>query len=170
VKSSKKSSPSPRRDAPRAKLATPARQRPKVSFKVEPALYKQLLEAAEANRMSVSAEAERRLEKSYGPNFDSQSDEAWGSYVIGAFNMGGQLAAGRDRPRKEWIKDPVICEQAAALAIQALLSWLPKPLCDLRDAAGNPIRVLGARITMSTNPADEGKLTFTTPEENKDEG
>ena len=72
-----------------------------------------------------------------------------------------------DRPIEEWVKDrEVAFDRAVALAVEALLSWRPKPL---QDAAGNPIKVLGVNTTVSFNPADGGKLTLTTPK-NESEG
>jgi hypothetical protein len=162
-----KSRPPLRKDAPRAKLATPAHERPKLYVRLEPATYQRIVEAAEANHISVTAEAERRLEKSLEPNFASQSLEAFGAHVMAAFRMGGQLVA-QDRPFNEWVKDPTAYERAVALALEALMSWHPNPL-RFRDAAGNPIKVRGVTTTVSTNPADAGKLHFITPDENKSE-
>lgn len=160
MKDSRKNRPPLRKDAPRAKLATPAHERPKVYVRLEPATYQKIVEAANANRISVTAEAERRLEKSFEPHFATHSLEAFGSLVMSAFRMGGQLVA-QDRPYEEWIKDDLAAfDRGAALAVEALLSWRPKPL---RDAAGKPIKVLGVSTTVSFNPADEGKL-FITPE------
>jgi hypothetical protein len=144
-------------------------ERKMIGTRVAPEVYEQLAAAARNNRLTLSEEVARRLEKSLEPTPASSFDQAYGSLVIGAFNMGGRLAAGPERPREEWIKDPAVCERAAGLAIQALLSWLPKPLCDLHDTAGNPIRILSARIGLSANPADAGKLHFITPDENKSE-
>ena len=160
LKNSKSSRPSPRKDASRAKLTTPARERPKVSVQLEPTIYKNLLDAAEANRISVTAEAERRLEKSFEPRFATYSLESYGAHVMAAFRMGGQMAA-PDRPYEEWIKDEAAFDRAVALAVEALLSWRPKPL---RDAAGSPIKVHSVHTTVSFNPADAGKLHFITAE------
>src|SRR4029077_2163837 len=99
-----KSRPTLRKDAPRAKLATPAHERPKLYVRLEPATYQRIVEAAEDNHISVPAEAERRLEKSLEPTFASQSLEAFGAYVMASFRMGGQLVA-QDRPFNEWVKD-----------------------------------------------------------------
>jgi hypothetical protein len=168
MKDSTKGRPSSHK-AHRARGVTPARQRPTIAVRLEPTSYEKIVALADAAHISVTAQTERMLEKALEPNFAGYSLEAYGAHVMAAFRMGGQLAAGRDRPYEDWIKDPAVCEPAAALAIRALLSWLPKPLCDLRDAAGNPIGVLGARIALSANPADAGKLHFITPDENKNE-
>jgi hypothetical protein len=161
----KKDSKKSARRAPGRPASLEPVERTMVATRLDPGIYRQLVAAAEANRNSLSAEAERRIEKSFGPTQVSSFYESYGALVMTAFDMGGRLAAGPERPLEEWIKDPAICERAVSLAIQALLSWLPKPLCDLHDAAGNPIKVLSARTTLSANPADEGRLVFTTPDE-----
>ena len=136
-------------------------ERRMIGTRVMPEVYDQLAAAARDHRMTLSEEVARRLEKSFEPNFASQSLEAFGSHVMTAFRMGGQLVA-QDRPFNEWVKDPVAYERAVALAIEALMSWRPNPF-RFRDAAGNPIKVLGVSTTVSANPADAGKLRFHHP-------
>jgi len=117
--------PSPRKTG-RYRIGTPARERVTVSTKLEQAIYLKLTEAASANRQSISTEVERRLEQSLEPRFANYSLEAFGAHVMAAFRSGGQMAA-QDRPYEEWIKDPAAFDRATAHAIEALLSWHPKP-------------------------------------------
>ena len=51
----------------------PPGDRPSIHVRVEPAVYQKLLAAAEADRMSVSAVAERQLEKSLEPVWEEAS-------------------------------------------------------------------------------------------------
>ena len=156
---SKNIRPTPRRDAPRAKLATPARERPKVSVRLEPGTYENLLKAAEAARVSVTAEAERRLEKSFEPDPEDPTNilRDFARHIMRAFEIGGWS----DTPSltaEEWLKDPQCYHGGMVHAFEAMLTRHPDPRFETLLRLLHAIRSRLEEHLLAVNPNEERHL------------
>ena len=111
----------------------PPGDRPSIHVRVEPAVYQKLLAAAEADRMSVSAVAERQLEKSLEPVWEEASVTSVTSEVahvleplMTAFEAGLRFG-NPDRPIAELLKDGFAFDRGILRAFETLLGAHPEP-------------------------------------------
>jgi hypothetical protein len=129
----KKVRPSLRRDAPRAKLTTPARDRPKVSVRLEPQTYQRLLDSAEANRVSITAQAERWIEQASAPAVWEEASVTEMSEVAPVIDPlkapfeAGVRFGNPDRPVMELLRDGYAFDRGFIRAFEALLGAHPEP-------------------------------------------
>ena len=124
MKATKKSKPETR-----GRPAKFVEKRPTIGARLQPAIYQQVIEAAEANRCSISMEIERRIEKSFTQNLPLSPDHELHDLavrVLAAFEAGGRLE-NPGRPVKEWIADPLSYDRAVIAAFEALMAGHPNP-------------------------------------------
>lgn len=123
MKATKKSKPETR-----GRPAKFVEKRPTIGARLQPAIYQQVIEAAAANRCSISMEIERRIEKSFERNPLSPDDELHdlAVRVIAAFEAGGRLE-NPQAPVGQWINDPLHYDRAVIAAFEALMARHPNP-------------------------------------------
>ena len=98
-----------------------------VGTRLSPELYQMLVEAAATNGRSISAEMEKRIEKSFGSSVHSNRElRDLARHVIAAFEAGGRLED-PEAPVERWIKDPLQYNRAVIRAFEALLDKHPQP-------------------------------------------
>ena len=150
-------------------MPTPARQRPTIAVRLEPTSYEKIVALADAAHISVTAQTERMLEKALEPNFAGSSARS----IRGARDGGvsdGRSAGRRARsPVSRTDQRPGSLRTRGGPRHSGAVVLASEALCDLRDAAATRSGCCGARIALSANPADAGKLHFITPDENKNE-
>jgi hypothetical protein len=118
-------------------------ERQVIGARVPLGLYQHLVDAAAANRNTISTEIERRLALSFAPNAATPSDElhAFEKDVMTAFKAAGRRQSrnteafekgGRQELSPDvWMKDPVVFTEAAARAFETIVVWHPKVLFGL---------------------------------------
>ena len=118
--------------------STPAKSKPMIATRVEPALYEQIAEAAAKNHCSVSSEAEKRLKQSFDtllvlPDDDLQdfTRDLMLSFKAGGLRMsqslGMKAVSEAGPPACEWLTDPLSYTEAASRALEAIADYHPKP-------------------------------------------
>ena len=115
--------------AKKSKPETPKRGRPAkfgerqiVGARLAPETYQQLVAAAAVNHTSISAEIERRIEKSFEDN-PAKPDNDLMHRVMEAFG-----ARWIDiRPAEEWMKDPTAYSNGVIRAFEVMLAHHPEP-------------------------------------------
>jgi hypothetical protein len=87
------------------------------------------IDAAAANRKSISTEIERRIEKSFEDRMNPDGElHDLAVRVITAFEAGGRLED-PERPVKQWIDEPLNCNRSMLGAFEALMARHPDPRC-----------------------------------------
>jgi hypothetical protein len=109
----------------------PPGDRPSIHVRVEPAVYQKLVATAEADRMSVSAVAERQLEKSLESVWEEASVTELVSHPLGppmsaAFEAGLRFG-NPEQPITELLKDGLAFDRGIIRVVGALLDAHPEP-------------------------------------------
>jgi hypothetical protein len=109
----------------------PPGDRPSVHVRVEPAVYQKLVAAAETNRMSVSAVAERQLEKSLEAVWEDASVTYEGAHALdqpmsAAFEAGLRFG-NPEQPIAELLRDGAAFDRGIIRVVGALLDAHPEP-------------------------------------------
>jgi hypothetical protein len=129
MKTTKKSRPSAKRKPGRpVNPATVERQ--VIGARLHPDIYKKLVDAAAANRNSISIEVERRIEHSFEPNATNPDSElhALAVHIVTAFEAGARLAiTNREQPPKDWLKDSEAFNRGVIRAVEAMMDKHPAP-------------------------------------------
>lgn len=126
MKDSRKSRLPPIRKKDAQRLATPARERPQIAARLEPAIYKKLVESAATNGRSVSAEVEWQIEYALTEVKPRSELSVLMSHFEAAFETGGRMRDS-DRPESEWLKDSMAYDRGVILGVEALLNRHPDP-------------------------------------------
>jgi hypothetical protein len=94
-----------------------------------PGLHQALVNASAANRTSMSAEIERRLERSFkrDPAHMDDALQELGRHILAAFEAGGRLE-NPELPAKELMKNSVSYNRAIMRGFEAMLDKHPKPI------------------------------------------
>jgi hypothetical protein len=124
MKAAKPQLPAPRKRGRPAKFNV---RRPTIAARLQPAIYQRVVDAAAANRNSISTEIERRIEKSFEDQMNPDGElHDLAVRVITAFEAGGRLED-PDRPVKQWINEPLNYNRAMLGAFEALMARHPHP-------------------------------------------
>src|SRR5215831_11641181 len=124
MKAAKAQPPAPRKRGRPAKFNV---RRPTIAARLQPAIYQKVVDAAAANRNSISTEIERRIEKSFEDRMNPDGElRDLAVHVISAFEAGGRLE-NPELPVKRWIKDPLNYNRAMLGAFEALMARHPHP-------------------------------------------
>ena len=125
------------KDAKKSTAGAPRRRRPPkyggdrqiIGARLAPGLYQALVNASAANRTSISAEVERRLERSFkrDPAHMEDALQELGRHILASFEAGGRLE-NPELPAKEWMKNSVSYNRAIMRAFEAMLDKHPKPI------------------------------------------
>ena len=100
-----------------------------IGARLAPGLYQALVNASAANRTSMSAEIERRLERSFkrDPAHMDDALQELGRHILASFEAGGRLE-NPELPAKEWMKNSASYNRAIVRGFEAMLDKHPKPV------------------------------------------